>query len=239
MAAEMMTVQEEQTTAIKSPEIQDNMLDLFHSDVPGAGLDEVGEDILLPRILLAQAMTPQRKKSDPSYVERLEEGDFFNSVTGQIYGNCINDVTVVRYVGKRAIEFSDGDIVDANVPLDDARCKWTTSPQGERIPPIATIFLDYLFYLGEHEEFVTWSAKSTSIREAKRLNYLMKCPIKTDGQVIRNPPSWARTFKLTSVETRGDISYFAPRFMPVGITPPAIREECAQMFASYANERNQ
>ena len=51
------------------------------------GLEQIERaDLVLPRLSICQAMSPQRKKSDPLYIKDLEEGDFFNNVTSQIYG---------------------------------------------------------------------------------------------------------------------------------------------------------
>lgn len=59
-------------------------LDIFGD----AGLGNEGitnDDILIPRLSIAQALSPQIKKQKAEYLEGLEEGGLFNSATGEIY----------------------------------------------------------------------------------------------------------------------------------------------------------
>ena len=44
-------------------------------------------DMILPRIDVIQALSPQIKKSDPAFIPGAEQGQIFNTVTGQIYGS--------------------------------------------------------------------------------------------------------------------------------------------------------
>src|SRR3990172_6938986 len=96
-------------------------------------------------------------------MEGVKEGDFLNDLRGEIYGEPV-DFVVVRYLGKRAMEFAPmetgGGVVDFDVALDDVRCQWTTDEKG------------------------------------KRLNSLLKLPLKIDGALVPRPPSWAREFQL-------------------------------------------
>jgi len=53
-----------------------------------AGNENIGsDDLLIPRIIQAQALSPQVDKSDPKYIEGLEVGDLFNSLSNAIYPN--------------------------------------------------------------------------------------------------------------------------------------------------------
>lgn len=56
----------------------------------GRGQENVGiEDLSIPRISIIQALSPQRKKNDPEYIDGAEEGMIFNSVTNMLYGESI------------------------------------------------------------------------------------------------------------------------------------------------------
>jgi hypothetical protein len=51
------------------------------------GQEGVGvEDLTIPRLQLIQDLSPQRKKTDPQYIDGAEEGMLFNSVTKALYG---------------------------------------------------------------------------------------------------------------------------------------------------------
>src|SRR5579859_5709903 len=46
-------------------------------------------DLLVPRLKLAQALSAERKRSNENYNPDLKEGSFYNSVTGEIYGEKV------------------------------------------------------------------------------------------------------------------------------------------------------
>lgn len=52
----------------------------------GLGNENItNEDVLIPRLSIAQALSPQLKKQKAEYLPGLEEGGLFNSATGEIY----------------------------------------------------------------------------------------------------------------------------------------------------------
>lgn len=54
------------------------------------GSENVGtDDLIIPRLDVLQDLSPQRKKSDPAYIEGAEEGMLFNTVTGELYGKQV------------------------------------------------------------------------------------------------------------------------------------------------------
>jgi len=72
------------------------------------GQENVGvEDLSIPRLDVIQALSPQRKKSDPAYIEGAEEGLLFNSVTQMLYGAAVKFVPV--YFRKEWLVWKDRD----------------------------------------------------------------------------------------------------------------------------------
>lgn len=60
------------------------------------GSEDVGiKDIILPRVDVLQALSPQLKKSDPAFIPGAEQGTFFNTLSRQIYGAEITFIPVV------------------------------------------------------------------------------------------------------------------------------------------------
>lgn len=43
------------------------------------------DDLVIPRLSLIQSISPERKKTDPAYIEGAEEGMMFNTVTRKLY----------------------------------------------------------------------------------------------------------------------------------------------------------
>ena len=69
----------------KDPVVGNISADLIMSNA-GKGLENItSEDITIPRLSIIQANSPQRKKKDEKYIENADEGDVFNTVTGQLY----------------------------------------------------------------------------------------------------------------------------------------------------------
>lgn len=61
-----------------------------------AGSEDVtAKDMILPRVDVLQALSPQIKKSDSGYIEGAEQGMIFNTVTGELYGSSINFVPIL------------------------------------------------------------------------------------------------------------------------------------------------
>ena len=61
-----------------------------------AGSEDVGvKDMILPRIDVLQALSPQIKKSDPAYIQGAEQGILYNTVTGELYGSSVEFVPVM------------------------------------------------------------------------------------------------------------------------------------------------
>ena len=211
-----------------------------------AGTENMGAgDFRPPRLSVAQNNTPQRIKSSPDYLPGLEEGQLFNSLTGEIYGINNEDVKicVVSYLGARAMEFdADGNIVDFNVALNDPRLQFSDGPNGRRVKPAATKFMDYLILVTEGgemvPELVAWSAKSLAIKQAMNLNSLLRSPLRVEGLVIPTPPAWARTFRVSVVESHRDkFTFYELRFLPAGVTPPDIRKMAADLYEQHHDSK--
>ena len=148
-----------------------------------------------PSKLIAQAGTPQRKIDDPKQIVGLQELDLFNDVSQEIYGRGPLKIVVIQCLGPRWMEFGakgtpdEGKVVDFKVLANDPRTQW--GADGEK--PVATKFYDYLVWLPDQQDLCVLSFKSTQIKVAIQLNNLMKLPLKINGKVLGNPPSWART----------------------------------------------
>jgi len=60
------------------------------------GSEDVGiEDLTIPRLEIVQALSPCRKKTNAAYIEGCEEGQLYNSITREIYGDKVFIIPVV------------------------------------------------------------------------------------------------------------------------------------------------
>ena len=137
--------------------------------------DTVQSDVQIPRLALAQALSPQVTEGDPRRIKDLVAGDLFNSVTGERYGKRVF-VQLLRKMPLRAMEFrsqeAGGGVLDPNVPLDNPRLKWGNSGDKKKDKPQATLFRDFLAVLLHEDgrrELIALSFKSSGIKAAKEL----------------------------------------------------------------------
>jgi len=71
-----------------------NLPDYLQNGI-GRGNENVGiDDLIIPRLGLIQALSPERLKKKPEYIEGADEGLMFNNVTRQLYGDTIHFVPV-------------------------------------------------------------------------------------------------------------------------------------------------
>lgn len=118
------------------------------------GSEDIGvDDIRLPRLAIAQGMSPQMIPDTSQYMPDLRLFDMFNDVTGDIYGRGPLKFVPVYWQVKN-IEFevgpdgkNTGIIVDDNVPSGDPRTKWRKDEHGEKIRPSATRYTELVAML--------------------------------------------------------------------------------------------
>lgn len=73
-----------------------------------AGLENLeSRDMLIPRLSLCQSGSPQRKTKDVKWIEGLQEQDWFNSVTQEVYGRKVKVVPLMFF--KTRVLFKDFD----------------------------------------------------------------------------------------------------------------------------------
>ena len=147
------------------------------------------DDVLIPRLTLAQALSPQVTDGDPKRIADLRPGMLFNSMTGQNYGKSVK-VQILRKDALRAMEFfsqdDGGGVKDPNVPMNDPRTRF--GPEGEK--PTATTFRDYIARILPSGELIALSFKSSGLAAAKALNGFIA--------LRRTSPIYAGVYQITT-----------------------------------------
>lgn len=172
----------------------------------GTGTEHItNADMQIPRIVLAQKMSPEVDASEAKFIDGLHIGDMFNGLTKEIYGRGPLKFVILRADPPRGVEFipreEGGGIKDPNVPLDDPRMQF--GADGSK--PVATKFYDYIILLAPFtenplERLVALSFKSTGLAIARQLNALIK---------LRNAPVYAGIYSLTSAEAQNSKGKFS------------------------------
>ena len=168
------------------------------------------EDIQLPRLLLAQALSPEIQETEANYIPNLKSGMLFNDLTKEIYGKETLRFWVIRQDVPRWMEFypigTGGGVKDFNVPEGDPR----TEPD-ENGEVKATQFWDFVLMLlhKDHIEPIALALKGKSgSRAAKTLNGLI---------TIRNADAFAGNYTVTPAMAKTPKGTFAVyKFLPDG-----------------------
>jgi len=192
----------------------------------GVGTEHLtADDVAMPRLALAQAMSDQVNSTHADHIEHLSVGHFFNSVSGQNYGSGPLTFSLLVGFAPRAIEFAPieqgGGVVDPNVPLTDKRLQFGANGEA----PQATKFYDYILMLhpGESEEMIAMSLARSGVKAAKSLNGLVQ---------MRGTAIYTGLYTVESVaKTSQQGSYMGWRFRNAGFIPEALVNRYAELHA--------
>ena len=222
-----------------SNEVPDFLRDL---DLPSAvGFEQMkGEDQLLPRLQIAQALSPQINKRDPLHIYDLEIGHLFNSVSGQIYGEEV--VFVPLFFFHSSINIQDNKIIcmskDAKNCPKYGTCKCETWGSGEALKdrkPECQLLYNYVAIIPGRNDVVVITLKSTGIKVAKRWNSLQKMltTASKNGQLVRLP-MFTRQYKATTTPAKNAAGqeFFQWVIADAGWAPVEIVKEAGPLVDS-------
>ena len=178
-----------------------------------AGFENVTrDDVVLPRLSICQAMSPQRKKANPNFIEGLSDGDLFNTVSGQVYGTSVMLIPMLFTKSRiyfRSLAEGGGILCQSFNGVDGGAiapiCAACPNSQFEANgqAPACSLFMNYPVVVLPQRELAVLSMKSTGLKVAKQWNSRMK--------LIGDKPMFAGVYKLVVVEqssTKGN--FFSP-----------------------------
>lgn len=203
---------------------------------PATGTEHITQaDVVMPRIGIAQKLSPELDEENPRYVPGLKNGDMFNSLTHEVYGKGPLTFAILRADAPRGVEFNPleagGGVKDPNVALDDPRMQF--GPNGEK--PIATKFYDFIVLLDPQaggdvlSRIVGLSFKSTGIKAARELNGLIK---------LRSAPIHAGIYTLVTTEASNKYGkFYVPKVSNAGWVSRDVYDQLTPMAAVWAEKQ--
>lgn len=191
------------------------------------GSENVGQDDqLIPRLAIAQmGQSPQTKKASELYIPGLQDGQFFNTLTNEIYGEEVVVVPILFF--KNFIEFKS---------MDDGGGVIAMYNNAGEVPPAKLAFqggnkpavtefknrLCLLLREGYKPELIVVSFKSSGLKAAKKWNSLIKGT---------NLPAYARTYTLKTVpKQKGQQSWHVADVFPGQFVPQAFFNQAKEYF---------
>jgi len=215
--------------------------------VPPAGLENLERsDMTLPRLAVAQALSPQLSESDPKYIDGLRPGMFFNTITKEIYGKKVQLVPLLFY--KTRILFgnlddggglrcqSQDNLIGIGEPggtcIKCPMSQFGSARNGEGKGTACNQFFNYAALVVidgrvSPEGLLVFSLKSSALKVAKDWNALIR---------IRNLDIFAGVYELTSVERKNDIGrWYEPVINPAGNVSEETYRMAKDAYAAVSN----
>jgi len=203
-------VAEKAKAGLPSADVMDLMI-----ETQGEGIDFDTSELQIPFIRIIQAMSPQIKKSDPSFIAGAGQGDIFNTVTGQ-YWSGEDGITVVPcYQETKYLKFKpreQGGGFMGELKKDDPDISRTQRTGSKEILPDGNELVKsdqfYVIVVGDDgiPAFGIIDMKSSSLKVSKRWKTQMtvfreKHP--QTGELVQ-PAMFAVQWRLSVVEESND-----------------------------------
>ena len=183
----------------------------FEADV-GSGFEEVtSSDIQIPFIRIIQALSPQLKKTDPSFIEGASQGDIFNTVTKKLWNGEEGILVIPSYFQQKLLEFiprnqGGGFVGELSPESEDVRKAVRDQDSGLELLEYGNELVRSAQHYVKivHEDGTLESAivdmKKTQLKKSRQWNSIMLMQ-KHNGASL---PSFANVYRLKSVEDGND-----------------------------------
>ena len=176
------------------------------------------KDMVLPRVDVLQALSPQIKKSDPNYIDGAEQGQIFNTVTGEIYGG---EVTFIPVIFRKEwtlwrLRSAGGGFVGAFPTEADANAALSQTQN----PPdfeVVESHQHFCMLLTDHgPEEAVFSMTKSKLKVSRALNTLAQ---------IAGVDRFGKAYRMVAVEASGDKGdYWTFKVHPAGFVSKELYE---------------
>ena len=218
-------IAEKQEAGLPSADVMDLI-----TEHEGVGLDYETSELQIPFIRLAQPGSPQVKKSKPEFIEGLQVGDIFNTVTGQAFDGeegievipCFQETKYLKFTPR-----AQGGGFLGELAKDDPDINRTTRvgatetlPDGNELVKSDQHYCLIMNPSGA-PTFGIVDMKSSSLKISRRWKTQLAMLSTTDANgVARKPAIFATKWKLTTVEeTNNDGSWTQWSVAHAGFVP--------------------
>lgn len=199
-----------------------------------AGQENVSvDDLVIPRINLVQSLSPERDKKDPAYIEGIEEGQIFNSLTREVYGESTIVVPVMyrreyQVWNKKRTQGGSGFHGSYST---DAEAKAVLRTREAEKPDLAgkleVVEVPVMFVMvinsNSHEQAVI-SFPRTKAKVARKWNSLIR---------LGGMAAYAKQYNLHSVEEKNDNGKFYNfGVSAAGFVSREVYQAAAEMYES-------
>jgi len=195
-------------------ETKDKSFD-YLDDFSMKGFEDINSDTMsIPFLKIAQSLNPELNSRKPEYIKGLQVGQFFNSVTGAIYGEELN-INIIHFEHLYTEwKPNRGGFVDRMTPeqafdkaVDKTFGKWKTA-EGNDLQENYSYFV--LVEGHEQDGILVMSLASSAIKNAKKLNKLITSQMFKDGSRMAPHHQVYKVSTLFMSNDQGD--WYVPNF---------------------------
>ena len=211
----------------KSAELSTDLMDDI-LEFAGEGAAFGADEMQIPFIRALQALSPQLNKKKPEYIDGAEQGDLFNTVTGQVWKGEEGVTIIPCYQVTKYLEFTPRDMgggFRGEISPTNPVLQQTTRQGSKELLPTGNELVKsdqhYCLVLDGEGSFqpAVIDMKSTQLKVSRRWKTqiaMQKIKHPKTGQMI-TPPLFATEWKITTVEESNDQgSWFNPSVEKVG-----------------------
>lgn len=189
--------------------------------------DVSAEDLVIPRLEIIQAISPQLSKNKPEFVEGAVAGEFYNTANNMLYGETIKFVPV--YFQKEFIIWKDrkaGGGYRGSFPTEaEAREEMESLEDGAQCD-IAETHNHFGFMIndnGDAEEIVI-SASRSKLRFSRQFNSMIR---------MAGGDRFSREYEISVVEASNDLgSWYSQNVKQLGYVSEEVYKAADEFYDS-------
>ena len=184
-------------------------------ETAGEGVDYETSELQIPFIRVIQALSPQIKKSDAAFIKGAEQGDLFNTVTGEVWKGEEGINVIPCYQETKHLEFTPRDqgggfvgelpAGDPNILKTTRQGAKETLPSGNELVKSDQHYCMVLNKDGSAQPAIV-DMKSTQLKISRRWKtQIAMQKIADKNGVMRTPALFATIWNLKTVEESNDM----------------------------------
>jgi hypothetical protein len=221
----MTKKQENESTAMATliAGVQEQMPDWLTKGNAGSE-DVTAKDMILPRVDVLQALSPQIKKSDPAYIPGAEQGTIFNTVTGELYGSSVTFIPVLfrKEFTVWKLRKAGGGFCGAYRTREEADEFRASLPSPDDHETVESHQHFALLLTAHGVEEAVFSMTKSKLKVSRALNTLIQ---------ISGVDRFAKAYRLDAVETSSDKGEFwSFKASPVGFVSKELYDRGQALY---------
>lgn len=209
----------------------------------GTGLEDVSaDDMAIPYLQILQALSPQLNKQNGKYIKGAEQGQIYNSVTGDHDDGEEGIVVVPCFYQKKYVEWAPRESGGGRVNTHDSRdilSQTTKNDRGQMVLRNGNYIAEtaYFYVMVCKEDESDWSQAlismtSTQLPKAKKwISQMVQRKAQNSAGEMVNAPMFAFKYRLKTIAEQNDRgSWYGWSIGLEGATESSIVKQEAKKF---------